>query len=97
MIASHLSGEQGHRLMLEQLGLSPVIHMKLRLGEGTGAAMTMHLVEASTKIMREMASFDEAGVTDLEEEKIMKAEDLPNSRSWLYMGDKKISQKRTSG
>jgi nicotinate-nucleotide--dimethylbenzimidazole phosphoribosyltransferase len=72
MIASHLSGEQGHRLMLEQLGLSPVIHMKMRLGEGTGAALTMHLVEASTKIMREMASFDEAGVVELEEEKIMK-------------------------
>lgn len=72
MIASHLSGEQGHRLMLEQLNLSPVIHMKMRLGEGTGAALTMHLVEASTKIMWEMASFDEAGVSDLEEDKILK-------------------------
>lgn len=72
MIASHLSGEQGHRLMLEQLDLSPVIHMKMRLGEGTGAALTMHLVEASLKVMWEMASFDEAGVCDLEEEKILK-------------------------
>ena len=72
MIASHLSGEQGHRLMLEQLNLSPVIHLKMRLGEGTGAALTMHLVEASTRIMWEMASFDEAGVSDLEDDKILK-------------------------
>jgi nicotinate-nucleotide--dimethylbenzimidazole phosphoribosyltransferase len=71
MIASHLSGEQGHRLMLEQLQLSPVIHLNMRLGEGTGAALTMHLVEAATKIIREMASFDEAGVSDLEEDKIL--------------------------
>lgn len=70
MIASHLSGEQGHRLLLEQLKLHPVIHMKMRLGEGTGAALTMHLVEASTKIMREMASFSEAEVSELENDKI---------------------------
>ncbi|BAF59112.1 MAG: nicotinate-nucleotide--dimethylbenzimidazole phosphoribosyltransferase [Pelotomaculum sp.] len=72
MIASHLSEEQGHRLMLEQLNLTPVIHMKMRLGEGTGAALTMHLVEAATRIIREMASFDEAGVSALEEDKILK-------------------------
>jgi nicotinate-nucleotide--dimethylbenzimidazole phosphoribosyltransferase len=72
MIASHLSGEQGHRRMLELLDLRPVIHMQMRLGEGTGAALTMHLVEAATKIMWEMASFDEAGVSDLEEDKILK-------------------------
>ena len=72
MIASHLSGEQGHRLMLEQLGLSPAIHMNMRLGEGTGAVLAMHLVEAATKIIREMASFGEAGVSDLDEDKILK-------------------------
>lgn len=72
IIASHLSGEQGHRLMLEHLGLSPVIHMRMRLGEGTGAALTMHLVEAATRVMLEMASFEEAGVADLEEDKILK-------------------------
>jgi nicotinate-nucleotide--dimethylbenzimidazole phosphoribosyltransferase len=44
----------------------------MRLGEGTGAALTMHLVEAATKIMWEMASFDEAGVSDLDEDKILK-------------------------
>jgi nicotinate-nucleotide--dimethylbenzimidazole phosphoribosyltransferase len=71
IIASHLSGEQGHRLMLEQLNLSPVVNLNMRLGEGTGAALTMHLIEASTKIIRGMASFDEAGVSDLEEDKIL--------------------------
>lgn len=72
MIATHLSGEQGHHLMLEQLNLSPMIHMRMRLGEGTGAAATMHLVEASTKIMWEMASFGEVDVSDLEDDKILK-------------------------
>ncbi len=72
MIASHLSGEQGHRLMLEQIGLAPVIHMNMRLGEGTGAVLTMHLVEAAAKILNEMASFNEAGVSDLEEDKMLK-------------------------
>ncbi len=71
MIASHLSGEQGHRLLLEQLDLAPVMHLKMRLGEGTGAALTMHLVEAAARLVREMASFDEAGVSGLEEDKIM--------------------------
>lgn len=72
MIASHLSQEQGHRLMLELLGLTPVIHLKMRLGEGTGAALAMHLIEASLKIMHEMASFQDAGVSDLDEQKILK-------------------------
>lgn len=71
IIASHLSGEQGHRMMLEHLELSPVINLNMRLGEGTGAALTMHLVEAATKIIREMASFNEAGVSDLDEDKIL--------------------------
>ncbi len=74
MIASHLSGEQGHRLMLEQLGLTPVVHLNMRLGEGTGAAVTMSLVEAATKILREMASFDEVAVSDLDDDKILKKE-----------------------
>lgn len=72
MIASHLSQEQGHRLMLEMLELAPVIHLKMRLGEGTGAALAMHLIEASTKIMNEMASFQDAGVSALDEGKTLK-------------------------
>jgi len=72
MIASHLSGEQGHRLMLEMLGLSPMVQMNMRLGEGTGAVLVMHLVEASLKVLSEMVSFSEAGVADLEEDKLLK-------------------------
>ncbi len=71
IIASHLSGEQGHRLMLDELGLTPVINLNMRLGEGTGAVLTMHIIEAATKIIHEMASFDEAGVSDLDEDKIL--------------------------
>lgn len=66
MIASHLSVEPGHRFMLELLGLKPVLQMNLRLGEGTGAALAMNLVEAAVKIMREMATFESAGVSNRE-------------------------------
>jgi nicotinate-nucleotide--dimethylbenzimidazole phosphoribosyltransferase len=66
MIAAHVSPERGHRLMLEWLGLNPLLDMNLRLGEGTGAALAFHLIEASTRVLREMATFDEAGVSDRE-------------------------------
>jgi nicotinate-nucleotide--dimethylbenzimidazole phosphoribosyltransferase len=66
MIAAHLSQERGHKLMLEWLGLNPLLDMNMRLGEGTGAALAFHLIEASTRILREMATFDEAGVSDKE-------------------------------
>ncbi|MGB9803849.1 nicotinate-nucleotide--dimethylbenzimidazole phosphoribosyltransferase [Desulfofundulus sp.] len=72
MIASHLSGEKGHRLMLEYLGLTPMLYLNMRLGEGTGAALAMHLVEAACRVINEMASFSEAGLTDLDEDKILK-------------------------
>jgi nicotinate-nucleotide--dimethylbenzimidazole phosphoribosyltransferase len=64
MIAAHVSQERGHRLMLDWLGLNPLLDMNMRLGEGTGAALAFHLIEASTRILREMATFDEAGVSD---------------------------------
>ncbi|MCL6472086.1 MAG: nicotinate-nucleotide--dimethylbenzimidazole phosphoribosyltransferase [Firmicutes bacterium] len=64
MIASHVSVEPGHRLILDELGLKPMLHMDMRLGEGTGAALAMTLVEAAAKIMNEMATFSEAGVSD---------------------------------
>ncbi|MCL5292472.1 MAG: nicotinate-nucleotide--dimethylbenzimidazole phosphoribosyltransferase [Actinobacteria bacterium] len=66
MIASHVSVEPGHRRMLEVLGLKPMLYMDMRLGEGTGAALGMALVEAATKIINEMATFEEAGVTQKE-------------------------------
>ncbi len=62
MIASHLSEEPGHKMMLELLGLEPCLHMNMRLGEGTGAALAMLLIDGAIKIINEMATFSEAGV-----------------------------------
>ena len=53
----------GHRLVLEQLHLAPMLDLGMRLGEGTGAALAFHLVEAAVRIMGEMATFDSAGVS----------------------------------
>ncbi|GAB4470359.1 MAG: nicotinate-nucleotide--dimethylbenzimidazole phosphoribosyltransferase [Anaerolineales bacterium] len=64
LIASHRSKEQGHTLMLEWLGLEPVFDLEMRLGEGTGAALAMSVVEAACKLLAEMATFDEAGVSE---------------------------------
>ena len=64
MIASHQSVEIGHRIILESLGLTPLFKLDLRLGEGTGAALAMHIIEAAARVLREMATFDSAGVTD---------------------------------
>jgi nicotinate-nucleotide--dimethylbenzimidazole phosphoribosyltransferase len=66
MIAAHVSQERGHRFMLEWLGLNPLLDLNMRLGEGTGAALAFHLIEASTRLLREMATFGEAGVSDKE-------------------------------
>jgi nicotinate-nucleotide--dimethylbenzimidazole phosphoribosyltransferase len=64
LIASHLSAENGHRLMLDRLELMPILDLKLRLGEGTGACILMGLIEAAVKIMGEMATFKSAGVEE---------------------------------
>ena len=64
LIAAHQSVEIGHRVMLEALGLRPLLDLDLRLGEGTGAALAFHLVEAAARILNEMATFAEAGVSD---------------------------------
>jgi nicotinate-nucleotide--dimethylbenzimidazole phosphoribosyltransferase len=64
MIASHLSEEPGHKIMLTWLGLKPMLHMNMRLGEGTGAVLAFNLIDAALKIVREMATFDSAGVSD---------------------------------
>lgn len=66
MMASHLSKERGHRIELEMMGLKPLLDLDLRLGEGTGAALSMGIVDASIKIIREMATFEEAGVSEKE-------------------------------
>ncbi|HHW62289.1 MAG TPA: nicotinate-nucleotide--dimethylbenzimidazole phosphoribosyltransferase [Syntrophomonadaceae bacterium] len=63
LFASHLSQEPGHRIMLEEIGLEPVLYLDMRLGEGTGAVLVFHLLEAAVKIIHQMASFEEAGVS----------------------------------
>jgi len=62
MFAAHNSVEIGHKAMLEKIGLRPILDLNLRLGEGTGAALAMLIIEAGLKIYREMATFGEAGV-----------------------------------
>ncbi len=64
LIASHQSVERGHRAILDHLGLKPLFDLDLRLGEGTGACLGMSLVFAAIKILAEMATFDEAGVSE---------------------------------
>jgi nicotinate-nucleotide--dimethylbenzimidazole phosphoribosyltransferase len=66
LFSGHQSVEIGHQAMLKHLGLVPLLNLNLRLGEGTGAALSFHLLEAATRILREMATFDEAGVSDRE-------------------------------
>lgn len=66
IIAAHRSVEQGHRVMQSHLGREPLLDLNLRLGEGTGGALAMHLVEAAQRILTEMATFDEAHVSQAE-------------------------------
>ncbi len=65
MFAAHNSVEIGHKAMLDTIGLRPILDLDLRLGEGTGAALAMFLIEAGLKIYKEMATFGEAGVSDV--------------------------------
>jgi len=63
VVFSHRSAERGHRKMLEFLGARPLLDLDMRLGEGTGAALGINLVQAAVKIYREMATFESAGVS----------------------------------
>lgn len=63
MIAAHRSVEQGHRIALDILGKRPLLDLDLRLGEGTGAALAMNLVEAAVAVLTEVATFEEASVS----------------------------------
>jgi len=60
---SHCSGERGHRAVLQQLGVRPILDLDMRLGEGTGAALAMQIIEASIRLYLEMATFDRAQVS----------------------------------
>jgi nicotinate-nucleotide--dimethylbenzimidazole phosphoribosyltransferase len=64
LIAGHVSEERGHAIMLDWLHLQPLLDLKMRLGEGTGAVLAMNLIEAACRALSEMATFDEAGVSE---------------------------------
>lgn len=61
---SHRSAEPGHRIVLEALGLEPVLELDMRLGEGTGAALAIDVIAAACEVMSGMATFAEAGVSE---------------------------------
>lgn len=66
VIPAHVSVEAGHKAVLDYLGMEALVNLNMRLGEGTGAALGISLAEAATKILSEMATFGEAGVTEAE-------------------------------
>ncbi|QBC30980.1 nicotinate-nucleotide--dimethylbenzimidazole phosphoribosyltransferase [Pandoraea sp. XY-2] len=65
-VFAHASDETGHRAMLEILTATPLLQLGLRLGEGTGAALAMPLIQAAAAFLREMATFEGAGVSERE-------------------------------
>jgi nicotinate-nucleotide--dimethylbenzimidazole phosphoribosyltransferase len=62
MLASHLSVEPAHRVILDRLGLKPVLHLQMRLGEGTGAALAFPMIEGAVRLLEEMATFEDLGI-----------------------------------
>jgi nicotinate-nucleotide--dimethylbenzimidazole phosphoribosyltransferase len=70
LIAGHRSQEKGHSLALDFLELNPVVDLEMRLGEGTGAALAIGIVEAALKLFHEVASFKDAKVTDPQPPKV---------------------------
>lgn len=63
-VAGHRSAEPGHAAALRHLGLRPLIELDLRLGEGTGALLSLPLVQSAVRVLHEVATFDSAGVAD---------------------------------
>jgi nicotinate-nucleotide--dimethylbenzimidazole phosphoribosyltransferase len=64
LIPAHLSQEPGHSIMLKYMGFAPLLDLNMRLGEGTGASLGISIVEAACRILNEMATFSEAGVSE---------------------------------
>lgn len=62
LFLAHRSVERGHAALIRLIGLEPLLDLKLRLGEGSGAALAMHIVDAAARLLSEMATFSEAGV-----------------------------------
>jgi nicotinate-nucleotide--dimethylbenzimidazole phosphoribosyltransferase len=63
LFAGHCSQEAGHRRMLEHLGLEPILDLRMRLGEGTGAALAMGVIEGAVRVFKEVLTFEDAGVS----------------------------------
>lgn len=66
LFAGHCSEEPGHKAMLEHLGLDPILDLGMRLGEGTGGALAMGIMEGAVRVFQDMLTFEEAEVTDKE-------------------------------
>jgi len=64
LFAAHRSVEKAQTAMLSLMGLEPILDLGMRLGEGTGCALAMPIIEAGAKVIRQMATFDEAGVSE---------------------------------
>ncbi len=64
LFAGHQSEEPGHKIMLRHLGLEPILDLGMRLGEGTGGAMAMTIMEGAVRVFKEVLTFDEAGVSE---------------------------------
>lgn len=64
LFVAHRSVEQGHTALIDLIGKQPLLDLAMRLGEGTGAALAMHLIDASARLIGEMATFAEAAVSD---------------------------------
>ena len=63
-MAGHRSHEPGATAALDHLGLAPLLDLGMRLGEGSGACLALPVVEAAARLLREMATFDSAGVSE---------------------------------
>ena len=64
LFAGHCSAEAGHRIMLKHLGLEPILDLGMRLGEGTGAALAIGVIEGAIRMFKEVLTFEEAGVAN---------------------------------
>ena len=64
LIAAHVSAESGHEMLLQFLGMKPLLNLNMRLGEGTGAVLGISLAEAATRTLSQMATFAQAGVSE---------------------------------
>jgi nicotinate-nucleotide--dimethylbenzimidazole phosphoribosyltransferase len=63
LVASHVGPEPGHRIALAEIGLTPMLDLGLRLGEGTGAVLALPLIASAADLLRDMATFDSAGIS----------------------------------